>query len=127
MQKKEATQSIAVSADEKVAIEVLAIAARLKPATFARQIFYRGLSQYLEDRETYPAVRDDEIYQALAKLIDDDPTLARIKEVVEMKKGLERSPRDLPGSEQGQRVPYSKPEGGVKRGAPKGQKKRAKA
>ena len=125
MMKKESTQSIAVSAEEKMTIEVLAVAARMKPATFARHILYRGLSQYLQDREVHAQMTDEQIYVELVKLIEEDESLARIKEVIELRKELERAPQ--PSTEQeGHRVPLSKPGGGVSRAAPSGQKKRVK-
>jgi hypothetical protein len=85
MRKKEQTQSIAISAEEKQAIEVIALAARVKPATLARHLLYRGIYQFLKDGEVYEGVTDEDIYRALEHYIQQDENLSRIKEMVRMR------------------------------------------
>jgi hypothetical protein len=87
---REATQSIAVSPEEKIAIEVLALAERMKAATFARHVFYRGLYQYLQDRVVHAPVMEDQVFAEVMKIINQEATLSEIKGVVERKRELER-------------------------------------
>lgn len=93
--KRESTQSIAVSPEEKNAVEVLALAERMKPATFARAIFYKGLSQYLKDRKPHAPKRDEEVYEEIVKLIDSEDELRKIKAVVEYRVGLMGPGKDV--------------------------------
>lgn len=86
--KKEATQSIAVSSDEKLTFEVLAVAEGMKPATFARNMLYRGLEQYLDDRQAHGPRLDTEVYASLLELIEKDKSLKNVKRVVEMRNNL---------------------------------------
>lgn len=110
MMKKTTSQSMAVSDEEKAAIEVIALAERMKPGTFVREIFFRGLSGYLEDREVHAPARNEEIYVRLIKLIESDEELRRMKEVVEYRTGLMDEARKLAAEETkdepaGMRVP----------------------
>lgn len=82
MGKKEETQSIAVSEEEKLLIAVLASAHGIKPATAARQLLFRGISGYLKDRSLQASELDTEIYAELVRLVDTDQRLSRIREVV---------------------------------------------
>ncbi len=84
--KRETSQSLAVSQEEKLAIEVVANAERLKPATFARAIFYRGLSAYLQDRRVHAERQEEDIYGELERLINSDPALIRLRELIQTKK-----------------------------------------
>lgn len=86
--KRETTQSIAVSAGEKRVIDILAMFERVKPAAFAREIFYKGLNAYLTDRKLHASLRDEDIYTEALQLIESDEELSRIKAIVEYTSGL---------------------------------------
>lgn len=79
---------MAVSSEEKLAIEVLALSERMKPATFVREIFFRGLHDYLKDGEPHAPDRDDEIYAEIVERISNSPELRKIQRLVEGKRQL---------------------------------------
>lgn len=77
--KRVIAQSFAVSDDEKLAIEVLAAGEGLKGGTFVRQMFYRGLSQYVRDPGTPPEETEEEVFELALRLIESDKKLSRLK------------------------------------------------
>lgn len=87
--KKTTAQSMSVSEEEKMTIEVLAVFERMKPAAFVREIFYKGLYQYLQDKSAHAPSRDDAIYDDVVKLIEGNTDLQQIKQVVEARRGLD--------------------------------------
>jgi hypothetical protein len=80
--KREVTQSIALSPEEKEVIYILAFAERMKPGTLARELFYRGLYDYLQDREVHAPKMDHEIYEDLVQLIETDSSLQKARSSV---------------------------------------------
>ena len=79
---RETTQSIAVEADEKLLLDVLAMGNRTKPAALARQLLYRGLHDFLQDGEIHPDEEESEINESLNKHIEKDKRLKKLKEKV---------------------------------------------
>ena len=74
MSTREQTQSIAVNEEEKLLIEILAVANGSKPASVARSLLFRGLVQFIADRQVRePGLLEDEVRQQLADLISEDP------------------------------------------------------
>lgn len=59
------TQSISVNEEELQAIKELAARARMKPATLARGLFYRGLAAFLKDGSVYAEETEDQTFQGL--------------------------------------------------------------
>jgi hypothetical protein len=80
--KKEATQSVAVSEDEKQLLEVVAVANGMRPATAARHLLFRGLAAYLKDKQIRTLTFDEDILRDLRKLIREDPFHSRAAELV---------------------------------------------
>ena len=76
-------QSFSVSDEEQLAIEVLAKSEGLKPGTFVRRIFIRGLAEYSEDRvvgENETAEEKAvEVFGRVMRMIKDDAQLRDIK------------------------------------------------
>src|SRR5437868_12218507 len=98
---RENTQSIAVEADEKLLLDVLARGNRTKPATLARQLLYRGLHDFLKDGGIHPDEEESEIKEALDKHIEKDKKLKRIKEKVLMER--EHRPLKPSGRDKGKK------------------------
>lgn len=91
--KKTTAQSMSVSEDEKLTIEVLAASERMKPAAFVREIFYCGIERYLrEGRKVHAEATDEELFGALSDLIAGDEGLQKIKGIVEARRGLTSPP-----------------------------------
>lgn len=59
------TQSISVNEEELQAIKDLALRLRMKPAALARDLFYRGLVDFLDDGLIHAEETDDEIFERL--------------------------------------------------------------
>lgn len=71
-------QSFSVSAEEKVAVEVLAAGVGIKGGTFARHMFYRGVALYLRDRKLAGDQTEAEIFEQVEQLLESDPKLKRL-------------------------------------------------
>jgi len=84
---KEGTQSVALNAQEKLLIEIVAAAGNLKPATAARALLCRGLYLYLQDGAIHePAAMEDDVFAVAAKRISEDATFRRAVLYVEKKR-----------------------------------------
>lgn len=70
MEKRYKTQSISVSEEELEAIKVLAKKKRVKPAALARELFYRGVFDFLLDGEIFASESNDEIFDRLKAFIE---------------------------------------------------------
>ena len=88
--KRTIAQSFAVSAEEKLAIEVLAAGEGMKGGTFARHLFYRGLALYVNDRRVQGDELEGEVFGKVESIIGGDKKLRRIKAAV---KELDESAR----------------------------------
>jgi hypothetical protein len=86
--KKTTAQSMSVSEAEKVVIEVLALAERMKPAAFVREIFYRGIFDYLQDKKVHAPIRNEILYTEINRRIEANNELKRLKEMVAYRLGL---------------------------------------
>lgn len=60
----------------------------MKPATFTREMFFKGVLQYLKDWKVRSPKRDEEIYEEVPRLVESDAELARMKQVAEPRAGL---------------------------------------
>lgn len=89
--KRESTQSIAVSSEEKELIEILSAAHGLKPATLSRKLLYRGLYDYLQDKQIEAPELDSEIFSSVCELIESDKRLSKAKEVISKGAGSKES------------------------------------
>lgn len=81
--KREETQSIAVSDEERFLLRVLAKSQGIKPATAARFLLYRGLAGYLRDHSLRGLQDETEIFTAMSTLIKTDARLKKAKELLE--------------------------------------------
>lgn len=63
------TQSISVNDEELEAIKRLAESKRMKPAALARELFYRGLSDFLSDGNIHAVETDGEIFENLLRYL----------------------------------------------------------
>jgi len=77
------SQTLSVTAEEKLFFEALAMQEGMKPATLARRLLYMGLALFLKDRQLRLPKPEIVLHQELAKLVDSDPALRAIKEILE--------------------------------------------
>jgi hypothetical protein len=111
MNKQEKSLSITVSDDEKFVARVIAKAKGIKPATAARQLYYRGLEGFLRDGELRGSRLEEEIRRDLEKMVGADATLARAAEVVRSEEEQKKTagqppagPREIVGTAPQSRV-----------------------
>jgi hypothetical protein len=81
--KRYKTQSIAADEEELFAIAVLAKAEGLKPATAARQLLYRGIEGFLKDGKLRGESLEDELFEKLTTLINEEPRFEKAKIAVQ--------------------------------------------
>lgn len=77
------SQTLSVTVEEKLFFEALAMQEGMKPATLARRLVYMGLASFLKDRQLRLPRPEIAIHQELANLVENDPALRAIKEILE--------------------------------------------
>ena len=81
--KRSTTQSVAVSPEEQALLAVLSMKAKGSVSGLMRSLMYRGLEEFLKDRRTTPQRDWVDIYQDVATVIQSDPKLRLLKQIVD--------------------------------------------
>ncbi len=80
------SETISVTMDEKLFLKVLARQEGMTAAAVARRLMYSGLASYLADRKLSLPKPEFALQREVIGLLDTDPILRQIREVVELEK-----------------------------------------
>lgn len=77
------SQTVSVSEEEKLFLDVLAMHEGMKPATVARRLLYMGIASYLKDRQLRLPRPEPLLHEELAKLLESDQMLRTIRDIIQ--------------------------------------------